>query len=381
MAAAESPLPAPPDTGPAARPAGADFTRQPFVLAWELTRACNLACVHCRAEAQLRRHPHELSTTEALAVIDDIASFDVPPTLILTGGDPMRRADLIDLIAHATARGVRCTLTPAGTPLASQRRLEAARDAGVQRIAISLDGSTASRHDAFRRVTGSFGWTLEIARAAAELGLPLQVHTTLCRRTADDLPAVANLVDDLGAAVWAVFCLVPTGRATVSDELSPEAYEETFTWLAERSETANWSLKLTEGYHYRRVLAQRGQNPLPPREGPAGSRAPGPVNAGNGFCFISHTGDVCPSGFLPIVTGNVRDTSVVALYRHHPVFRDLRDPQRLRGKCGDCPFKRLCGGSRSRAYVHAGDYLASDPACSYLPPGYTGNDVEAQPCA
>lgn len=381
MAAAESPLPAPPDTGPAARPAGADFTRQPFVLAWELTRACNLACVHCRAEAQLRRHPHELTTTEALAVIDDIATFDVPPTLILTGGDPMRRDDLIDLIAHATARGVRCTLTPAGTPLASHRRLEVARDAGVQRIAISLDGSTAARHDAFRRVAGSFGWTLEIARAAADLGLPLQIHTTLCRRTVDDLPAIANLADDLGAAVWAVFCLVPTGRATISDELSPEAYEETFAWLAGRSETAHWSLKLTEGYHYRRVLAQRGQNPLPPREGPAGSRAPGPVNAGNGFCFISHTGDVCPSGFLPVVTGNVRAASVVALYREHPVFRALRDPQLLQGKCGACAFKRLCGGSRSRAYVHAGDYLASDPACAYLPPGYAGHDPETQPCA
>ncbi|MCA9880287.1 MAG: radical SAM protein, partial [Thermomicrobiales bacterium] len=176
-------------------PAGVDFTRQPFVLAWELTRACNLACVH--AEAQLRRDPRELSTAEALTVIDDIATFDVPPTLILTGGDPMRRTDLIDLITHATARGVRCTLTPAGTPLASRSRLEAARDAGVQRIAISLDGSTADRHDAFRRVAGSFGWTLDIARVAADLGLPLQIHTTLCRRTVDDLPAIADLAERL----------------------------------------------------------------------------------------------------------------------------------------------------------------------------------------
>lgn len=376
MAAADFP---PRATGPAARPASADFTRQPFVLAWELTRACNLACLHCRAEAQLRRHPRELSTAESLAVIDDIATFDVPPTLILTGGDPMRRADLIDLITHATARGVRCTLTPAGTPLASHLRLEAARDAGVQRIAISLDGSTPARHDAFRRVDGSFGWTLDIARTVADLGLPLQIHTTLCRRTVNDLPAIANLVDELGAMVWAVFCLVPTGRATVSDELSPETYEETFAWLAERSETAHWSLKLTEGYHYRRVLAQRGRNPLPPREGPAGSRAPGPVNAGNGFCFISHTGDVCPSGFLPVVTGNVRETSVVALYRDHPVFRDLRDPHLLQGKCGACPYKRLCGGSRSRAYVHTGDYLGSDPACVYLPPPAAGSSPETQP--
>ncbi|MCA9876775.1 MAG: hypothetical protein KC442_03305, partial [Thermomicrobiales bacterium] len=195
------------------------------------------------------------------------------------------------------------------------------------------------------------------------------------------LPAIADLAERLGAAVWAVFCLVPTGRAVISDELSPEAYEETFAWLAERSETARWSLKLTEGYHYRRVLAQRGRNPLPPREGPAGRRAPAPVNAGNGFCFISHTGEVCPSGFLPVVTGNVRETSVVALYRDHPVFRELREPHRLTGKCGACAYRRLCGGSRSRAYVHAGDYLASDPACSYLPPGYAGSETERRSCA
>ncbi|MFN8593172.1 MAG: radical SAM protein [Thermomicrobiales bacterium] len=372
--------PLPDSTATSAGLAGADFTRQPFVLAWELTRACNLACVHCRAEAQLQRHPGELTTAEALAVIDDIARFDVPPTLILTGGDPMRRADLVALIGHATARGVRCTLTPAGTPLASPRRLAAVRDAGVQRIAISLDGATAARHDAFRRVAGSFGWTLDIARDAAELGLPLQVHTTLCRRTVDDLPAIADLVEALGAVVWAVFCLVPTGRAGVRDEVGPEMYEATFAWLAERSETARWSLKLTEGYHYRRFLAQQGRTPLPPREGPAGSRAPGPVNAGNGFCFISHTGDVCPSGFLPIVTGNVRDASVVALYRDHPVFRELRDPLLLKGKCGACPYQRLCGGSRSRAFVHTGDYLESDPACSYLPPGYDAGRPAHRPC-
>jgi radical SAM protein len=353
---------------------GSDFARQPFVLAWELRRACNLACVHCRAEAQLHRDPRELSTVEAMSVIDDIARFDDPPTLILTGGDPMRRADLIDLIGHATERGIRCTLTPAGTPLASPRRLEAARDAGLRRVAISLDGATPERHDAFRRVQGSFAWTLAIAQAAPALGLPLQVHTTLCRRTVDDLPAIADLVDGLGAVVWAVFCLVPTGRAAISDELDADAYEATFAWLARRSETARWSLKLTEGYHYRRFQAQHGQNPLRKSGVGAGTadaigRAPAPVNAGNGFCFISHFGEVCPSGFLPIVTGNVREHSVVDLYRHHPVFRELRDPDLLRGKCGQCAFRRLCGGSRSRAYAHTGDYLGSDPACAYVPPG------------
>ncbi len=360
----------PADTPAARQPwGGSDYTWQPFVLAWELTRACNLACVHCRAEAQLHRDPRELSTAEAFEVIDDITRFTPSPALILTGGDPMRRTDLIELIGHATERGIRCTLTPAGTPLASPRRLEAARDAGLQRVAISLDGSDAARHDAFRRVRGSFAWTLDIARAAEALGLPLQIHTTLCAQTRDDLPAIAELVDTLGAVVWAVFCLVPTGRAVSSDELSPAAYEEVFDWLTRRGEGARWSLKLTEGYHYRRFLAQHGRNPL--RKTGIGPGTSGPVNAGNGFCFVSHTGDVSPSGFLPIVAGNVREDSVVDIYRHHPVFLKLRNPDLLTGKCGACAFKRLCGGSRSRAYAHGGNFLGEDPACAYIPPGYT----------
>jgi radical SAM protein len=359
--------------GATTRPAltSLDFSRQPFVLAWELTRACNLACVHCRAEAQLKRDPAELSTDEAMRLIDDIASFETPPVLILTGGDPMRRPDLIELIRYAADRGIRCTLTPAGTPLASPARLAAARDAGVQRIAVSLDGSTPERHDGFRRVAGSFAWTQAILRTAWKLDLSVQIHTTLARQTLDDLPAIASLVDELGAVVWAVFCLVPTGRGRIADELSPDEYEAVFHWLAERQKTARWELKLTEGYHYRRVALQHDSaatRGLGYAAGDGIGRAPKAVNAGNGFCFVSHTGDVCPSGFLPIVTGNVRTASVVDLYRNHPVFLALRDPDQLKGKCGRCPYKRLCGGSRSRAYVHTGDFLEADPACAYEPP-------------
>lgn len=347
----------------------ADFSRQPFVLAWELTRACNLACIHCRASAQYRPHPLELATDEALRFIDDVAGFDIPPTLILTGGDPMRRRDLNQLIAHATNHGIRTALTPAGTPLASKRRLQEAREAGLSRVAVSFDGPTADVHDAFRRVDGSFKWTWAITEAVHELDIPLQVHTTLCRRTLPFLPEMADLAEELGAAVWAVFCLVPVGRAQFEDELSAEEYEIVFNWLAERSKTANWRLKLTEGYHYRRVLAQRHEHPIPgvrPGGDDAG-RAPAPVNAGNGFCFVSHIGEICPSGFLPIRTGNVRRDSIVDIYRNHPVFTSLRDPEQLRGKCGGCRFRAVCGGSRSRAYAHSGDYLESDPACIYQP--------------
>jgi radical SAM protein with 4Fe4S-binding SPASM domain len=260
---------------------------------------------------------------------------------------------------------------PAATDSLTRPRLAALKAAGVDQIALSLDGPTAERHDGFRRVAGSFGWTGRIVEAARDLGLPVQVHTTLARQTVDDLPAIADLVDTWGAVVWAVFCLVPTGRGQVADEVSAEAYERVFEWLVERRKTAGWELKLTEGYHYRRVQIQREGNRTEglgfATTGGIG-RAPAAVNAGNGFCFVSHTGDVCPSGFLPIAVGNVRHDSVVELYRNHPLFRTLRDPALLQGKCGRCAFKRVCGGSRSRAFVHSGDYLAADPACAYEPP-------------
>lgn len=350
--------------------AAADFSRQPYVLAWELTQACNLACVHCRADAQLRRHPLELTTGEAYKLIDDIAGFDVPPIMILTGGDPLRRPDVIDLIRYGSDKGLRVTLTPAGTPLASRERLAAAKQAGLARIAVSLDGSSAVTHDAFRRVPRSFDWTLAIIRHAGELGLPVQLHTTLCRRTLGDLAGMADLADELGVVVWAVFCLVPVGRGEVLEPLSAEEYEEVFGWLIERSKRARWKLKLTEGYHFRRLLAERmgGRVAGPGFESSDGiERAPKAVNAGNGFCFVSHTGDVCPSGFLPVVTGNVREHSVVDLYRNHRVFRELRNPDLLEGKCGHCAYRLICGGSRSRAFAAYGNYLASDPACAYEP--------------
>jgi AdoMet-dependent heme synthase len=345
-----------------------DFNQQPFVLAWELTRACNLACVHCRADAQLRRSPGELTFQEACRVIDEVTTFPIPPVLVLTGGDPMRRPDIADLVSYGSERGIRCTVTPAGTPAASRRRLADLKAAGVARIAISLDGPSPVEHDDFRQVAGSFSWTMDIVRHARELDIELQVHTTLCQRTLPLLAEMATLVDRIDPAVWAVFCLVPTGRAEASDELLPEEYERTFNWLLDRSRDSAWDLKLTEGYHFRRVQQERraGRNAMtagrPSPDSEIG-RAPKAVNSGNGFCFISHIGEISPSGFLPIVAGNVRTDSLVDVYRNHAVFRDLRDPDRLKGPCGSCVYRTICGGSRSRAFAHAGDYLASDPAC------------------
>lgn len=352
--------------------ASIDFAQQPFILAWELTRACNLACVHCRAEAQLKRAPGELNFNEARAVIDEISSFDIPPILVLTGGDPLRRPDIVSLVEYGSERGIRCTVTPAGTPLASPRRLRDLKNAGVARLAISLDGPGPVEHDSFRQVTGSYQWTMDIIQNAKELDIELQVHTTLCRRTLPYLAEMASLADWIDPTVWAVFCLVPTGRADIADELSADEYETIFNWLLDRSQESRWDLKLTEGYHYRRVQHQRNGGPNVTGPGYTGSatkigRAPKAVNAGNGFCFISHKGDITPSGFLPVVTGNVRRDSLVDVYRNNPIFQQLRNPDAFSGKCGSCGYREICGGSRSRAYVHHGDFLASDPACAYVP--------------
>jgi AdoMet-dependent heme synthase len=360
---------------PQARPAmtSIDFREQPFIIAWELTRACNLACVHCRAEAQLYRDSGELGFDEARQVIDQIATFPVSPVLVLTGGDPMRRSDIVSLVEYGTERGIRCTVTPAGTPLASMRRLTELRDAGVARIAVSLDGPGPVEHDAFRQVTGSYDWTMNIIRSVKELGIELQIHTTLCRETLPWMAEMADLADWFDPAVWAVFCLVPTGRGTSIEPITAEEYEQVFAWLLERSQESNWDLKLTEGYHFRRVQHQRNGGSMIDGPGYSGQmdsvigRAPRAVNAGNGFCFISHTGDITPSGFLPVVAGNVRQDSLVDVYRNHPVFQELRRPAEYTGKCGRCFYRDICGGSRSRAYAASGDYLASDPACGYEP--------------
>jgi AdoMet-dependent heme synthase len=349
-----------------------DFGKQPFILAWELTRACNLACVHCRAEAQLKRAPGELSFVEARKVIDDIAAFPIPPILVLTGGDPMRRPDIVSLVEYGSERGIRCTVTPAGTPLASPRRLAELKQAGVARLAVSLDGPGPVEHDSFRQVTGSYKWTMDIIQQAKELDIELQVHTTLCQRTLPWFAEMADLADWIDPAVWAVFCLVPTGRAMAHEQLSAAEYEQVFNWLIDRSAQSRWDLKLTEGYHFRRIQHQRmGGDEIsgPGYTGRATAigRAPKAVNAGNGFCFISHTGDITPSGFLPVVTGNVRNDSLIDVYQNHPVFQQLRNPLTFTGKCGGCDYREMCGGSRSRAYAATGDFLASDPACAYVP--------------
>lgn len=357
----------------------ADFAQAPFTIAWEVTRACAYACVHCRADAQHRRDPNELNTEEALHLIDRLAEFG-SPILVFTGGDPMMRRDLFDLIAYANEKGLRCSLTPTATALPTEARLRNAQEAGIRRLALSLDAPTPEVHDAFRQVEGSWERTMRILRNAQSVGLSAQVNTTVSKHNLDLLPDMVPFVKEVGAVQWSVFFLVPTGRAQVPWMISAEEHEQVFNWLYDLSKEAPFDIKATAAPMYRRVAIQRKKaeqgNGKPVTFQGAGfqyadglNRPTKGVNDGNGFLFISHLGEVMPSGFLPISAGNVREHDVVDIYRHHQLFEDLRDVTKLKGKCGICEYQDVCGGQRGRAYGVTGDYLETDPGCVYEPVG------------
>jgi len=366
------------------RPSGIDTDRRPFVLVWELTRACDLACEHCRAEARPRRHPDELTTAEGRALLDDARRFGEGQLVVLSGGDPLYRDDVRDLVEYGTDRGLAVTLSPSGTDALTDDRVRALADAGLRRMALSLDGGSPATHDGFRGETGSFERTVAAARAARDAGLPLQINTTVCAETVDRLPAVRDLVADLGAVLWSVFFLVPVGRGRLLDPVSPARAERVMAWLADVAADAPFGVKTTEAPHYRRVVLRRRTESggvTPAGDAPDGIGRRGGITAGDGFAFVSHVGDVYPSGFLPRSAGNVRDESLVDIYRDASLFERLRDPDALTGKCGACEFRAVCGGSRSRAYAETGDPLASDPLCPYVPDGYDGPlpDAAAEP--
>jgi radical SAM protein len=349
----------------------APFDRAPFIVIWETTRACALACVHCRAEAIPHRDPRELTTEEARRLMDRVRAFgDPPPILVLTGGDPLRRPDLAELVGYGTARGLTVSLTPSGTAAVTAERLRVLRDAGLARLAVSLDGATAEVHDAFRRVRGSHRHTMRILDRARALGLPLQVNTTVCRQTVAGLPALARQVEALGVTLWALFFLIPVGRARAGDALSAAEIEEVLHWAAALAARAPFGVKTTEAPQFARVLAQRRAAGPRAAAGPppdAIGRARRAVTDGNGFLFIDHVGTLCPSGFLPLAAGSVRRDDPVVVYREHPLFRALRDAERLGGRCGRCEYRGVCGGSRARAHAATGDPFAEDPGCAHEP--------------
>lgn len=350
-----------------------NFDERPFTVAWEITRACALACVHCRAEAQPRAHPFELTTAEAFDVVDQIADLN-PPVLVITGGDPLMRRDVFDIVERAVGKGLRVSISPTTTALATRERFERLRDLGIQMVHVSVDGGDAATHDAFRGVEGTFERAMSTLAILRDLGLPVQVGTTLARHNLHQLPQMAALMAEQGVRVWNVFYLVPTGRAHREQMISTQQAEESWRWLAEYSRTAPFTIRTTAAPQFRRTMlqgveARGGEMRLTGagyqiREAPAGIETRG-VNDGKGFAFIDHLGNVCPSGFLQTPAGNVRAMPLADIYRDAPMFKALRDPSALTGNCGRCRFAELCGGSRARAYATTGSYLDDDPLCAF----------------
>ncbi len=352
-----------------------DFAHSPLMFYYEVTQACDLICKHCRASAQADPDPQELDHAQACALIDQVATFPRPPVMVLTGGDPLKRADLYDLIRYATGQGLQLALTPSATPMATREAFQRAREAGIRRLGISLDGVDARTHDAFRGWEGSFERTLLMLHHARELGLAVQVNTTITRRNFQQVDAMAALLADQGIAMWATFFLIPVGRGVEEQRVSAEEMEAVFARLWHHAQTQPYSVKTTEAPHYRRYVMQHGGDPLAgPRGGSddgrhRGHRAPLGVGDGKGIMFVSHRGEIYPSGFMPLLCGRFPEVSVVDTYQHQETFRALRDPDRFHGKCGICEYRHTCGGSRARAYAVFGDPLASEPDCVYEPEG------------
>ena len=355
-----------------------DFNERPFIAIWEVTQACDLACVHCRASAQPDRHPMELSTAEGKRLIDQIAALKIP-VFVLTGGDPIKRPDLFELIGHAHSARVRVSLTPSATPLLTREIVVRLKEAGLARLAVSMDGASAETHDAFRGMSSSFARTLDAVRWANEVGLPVQINTTFSRRNILEIDAIVALMESLNITLWSVFFLVPTGRGKLDDLLNADEFEQVFTKIYGLSKTASFDIKTTEAQHYRRFLLQQRvaerkagveTHETQDKAAYAIGRAPRGLNDGKGFVFIAHTGEVFPSGFLPLSAGNIRRHGLSDLYRESALFRSLRDTSNLEGKCGLCEFKEICGGSRARAFALTGNPNAEEPCCSYVPKGY-----------
>lgn len=369
-----------------------DFSARPFLVLFEVTRACDLACRHCRAEAAPDPDPDELSTQEVLGVLDDLASLGAPrPIVVLTGGDPLRRTDLLTLVRRGAAAGLAMSVAPAGTPRATPSMMRALRAAGVRRISLSLDGATAAAHDRFRGTPGSFSWTLAACAAARHAGLQVQLNTTVSAETVDQLPQLLALALRLEVNLWSLFFLVSVGRGQALEPIGPEAVSDVLELLHDVA-APRLPVKTTEAPAYRRVVLQHaqpdrwpapshgaqyhalrrraeellGDQPVAPQAS-SRRRPPLAVGDGRGVVFVAYNGNVQPSGFLPLVVGNVRTTRLSELYATAPLLNALRDPERLRGRCGRCELRDVCGGSRARAWASSGDPLGEDPACTYEP--------------
>src|SRR3954469_14383958 len=346
-----------------------NFDQSPMLVIWEVTQACDLACVHCRASALPERSPKELTTEQGYRLLDEIRSFG-EPLMVFTGGDPLKRPDLLDLIRYAVKIGLRTNVTPSATPLLTNEAIDSFKAAGVSRMAISLDGPDAQSHDDFRGVPGTFERAMFALRHARDIGLDTQRPTTAKQRNMHRLSEFADIASEVRTKMWSLFFLIVTGRAAENDDLRADEYEKVFEFMYELSKTAPYGIKTTEAMHYRRYVAQRikAEHGVTANENAKGVawRTAG-VSDGKGFVFVSHTGEIFPSGFLPVTGGNVLEDSLTDVYRNSELFKTLRDTSQRGGKCGLCEYQKVCGGSRSRAFALTGDYLAEDPRCIYQP--------------
>ncbi len=376
-----------------------DLNLRPFIVIWEMTQACELACKHCRASASPFRHRDELTTQEGRKLLDEIAQFGKPrPIVVFTGGDPLLRTDFFELISYSRNLGLATAVAPSGTNKLTAESLQQIKDSGATSISLSIDG-IQNAHDTFRGVQGSFETTIKAAELSKTIGLRLQINTSLTKLNVEELPKLGILAHKLNVVTWSIFLLVPTGRGVNLEPLTAEEVEDVFHFCVDLASFV--PIKVTEAPHYRRVLKMRQEcleNKLDWRqylthgklydklrlefeeliysednisfakfEVSNIKRTPLIVNAGNGFAFISYNGNVCPSGFLPVAGGNIRTSSLLDIYQNSKVFKDLRDPTKLTGKCNQCDYLDICGGSRSRSFGISGNYEGDDPTCSYIP--------------
>lgn len=344
-----------------------DFNLSPLLVVWEVTQACDLACVNCRSSQQPTRDPGELTLEQARDFLTEVKEFG-NPLMVFAGGDPLKRPDLYDLIKLSVATGLRTNITPSATPLLTASAIDQFKESGISRMALSLDGPDAPSHDGFRQVGGLFDRAMFALQHARDIHLETQVLTTVTRKNLATLGHIAEQVGETRAKLWSLFFPVTQGPVP-SEELTCDDYERVFEFLYEISKLAPFEIKTTEGLHYRRYIAQRLNAEHGGRGGSNGRLLwrTTAVSEGRGFMFVSHTGEIYPSGYLPISAGNVRNDSIVDVYRNSSLFRLLRDPNANIGKCGYCEYHKICGGSRARAWAMTGNYLEGDPMCNYQP--------------
>lgn len=347
------------------------------LVAWEITRNCNLSCVHCRAAATNGPYAGEMETAECLRLLDQITETG-SPIVILTGGEPLLRPDIFEVAAYGTSRGLKMVMAPNGTLITPENARKMA-DAGIKRISISLDGATREKHDQFRGVEGAFDGALNGIRNAKAAGIEFQINTTITQTNLEEIPRIQELAIGLGAVAHHIFLLVPTGRGKyIADKaINAREYEETLNWFYDQRDRTPLQLKATCAPHYYRILRQRAR-----KDGRTVTFQTHGLDAvtrgclgGTGFCFISHTGVVQPCGFLQLDCGNVRETSFSTIWNTAEVFLSLRNYDNLKGKCGRCEYRKVCGGCRARAYEATGDYLGEEPLCLYQPKSQDGKDA------